>query len=109
MSDYVEVTQVDVNALAEKLNELGAKLDEKEATVLLGILSLAEKSLGTQTVPDPAGSQPDQAKKRKLTLERETIRNLNVWERLLAPRSESLWTCPGLPDPGADVINPAKS
>ncbi len=52
MPEYVQVTQADVDALASKLNELGTKLNDKEATVLMGVL--AGHSLWTcNGLPDP--------------------------------------------------------
>jgi hypothetical protein len=108
MPEYVQVTQADVDALAAKLNELGTKLNDKEATVLMGVLSLADKSLGAKTAPDACAGEAGEAKKKKLVLERETIRNLNVWERLLATQGHSLWTCNGLPDPLGPIVNPAR-
>ncbi|WP_426191488.1 hypothetical protein [Massilia sp. DWR3-1-1] len=80
-------------------------LTEEETTVLVGVLSLAEHALAPPGHPahgTPAASAAPAAEvagvpKKRLLLERETIRSLNVWDRLLQVEAHSLWTCNGAP------------
>jgi hypothetical protein len=107
-ADYIKVSQTDVQQLADKLNALRDHLTEEETTVLVGVLSLAEHSLAPPGQPAssaPAASAASSAPaaegasvaKKRLVLERETIRSLNVWDRLLQIEAHSLWTCNGAP------------
>jgi hypothetical protein len=98
LSNQTQITSADVDNLTKKLTEFAATLGEKEQTVLMGVLELAGKMYeGTGTRP---------ATKRKLPLVRETIRELNVWNRLLETQGWSLWTCDKPPVLGDEVINP---
>ena len=93
-----QITSADVDNLTKKLSEFAATLGEKEQLVLMGVLELAGKMYeGTATKSAP---------KRKLPLVRETIRDLNVWDRLLETQGWSLWTCDKPQLPGEQVINP---
>jgi hypothetical protein len=97
MKRSIEITPPEIDNLTKKLEEFGATLNDKENTILMGILELAGKSL-----LDVDGNQ---TAKKKLTLVRENIRDLNVWDLLLDVRAHSLWACPDL-ELGEDVINP---
>jgi hypothetical protein len=100
MAQYTqnEITSADVDNLTKKLTEFSTTLNEKEQKALMGVLELAGKMYeGTGTRP---------ATKRKLPLVRETIRNLNVWDRLLETQGWSLWTCDKPVLPGEEVTNP---
>jgi hypothetical protein len=99
MSSYEQsqITSVDVDNLTKKLTEFAGTLGEKEKTILMGVLELAGKMY------EGTGARP--ATKRKLPLVRETIRELNVWDRLIETQGWSLWTCPASPV-GDEVINP---
>jgi len=72
-----QITPADVDSLTRKLSEFAATLGEKEQRVLQGVLELAGK-MYEGTAPRPAAST-----KQTLPLVRETIRDLNVWNRLL--------------------------
>src|SRR5918992_243389 len=98
MSEYnqSQITSSDVDNLTKKLTEFSATLSEKEQTVLMGVLELAGKMY------EGMGVTP--TTKKKLPLKRETIRELNVWDRLLETQGWSLWTCDRPLDPGEDVV-----
>lgn len=92
------ITSADVDNLTSKLTEFAATLGEKEQTVLMGVLELAGKMYeGTGTRPST---------KKKLSLVRETIRELNVWDRMIESQGWSLWTCDKPAVLGDEVINP---
>ncbi|WON74459.1 hypothetical protein [Nitrosospira sp. Is2] len=95
------VTDVDIESFAKKLDQFRGTLNQKENTVLLGIMDLADKSLlKKEGAPTP---------KKKLTLERESIRELTIWDQLIGMNETgiSLWGCPGA-KLGDDVINPPR-
>ncbi|WEX74764.1 hypothetical protein PYH37_000035 [Sinorhizobium numidicum] len=80
-----QLTHDDVKRLTERLSSWAStNLDEREQLLLAGVLELAGKMYeGTQS---PSG-------KRTLPLKRESIRDLQVWDRLLETQGHSLWTC----------------
>jgi hypothetical protein len=95
-----QISPSDVESLTKKLTEFSSTLSEKEQTVLMGVLELAGKMYeGMDVTPGT---------KRKLPLVRESIRELNVWHRLLETQGWSLWTCDRPQRPGEEVINPAR-
>jgi hypothetical protein len=96
--DQNQITSSDVDNVKKKLTEFSATLNEKEQTVLMGVLELAGKMY------EGMGVTP--ATKRKLPLVRETIRELNVWDRLLESQGWSLWTCDRPQMPGEEIIDP---
>ena len=93
-----QITSDDLDALTKKLSEFAATLSEKEQHVLMGVLELAGKM--------SEGTNPTRTAKKTLTLERENIRELNIWQRLLETQEISLWTCNQPDKPGGPVINP---
>ncbi|AKJ29649.1 hypothetical protein [Caldimonas brevitalea] len=98
MSPNPCVTDDDVTRLTEKLSQWAASsLSLQEQTLLAGVLELAGKMYEGTTSADG---------KRKLPLTRETVRDLNLWERLIETQGHSLWTCDRPPVFGEDVINP---
>jgi hypothetical protein len=96
----IAITATDVDNLTRKLHEFAQTLGEKEQRVLLGVLELAGKMY------EGTGAGP--ARKPTLPLVRETIRELNVWDRLIETQGHSLWTCDKPPVLGEDVINPQR-
>jgi hypothetical protein len=74
-------------------------LNEKEKSLLAGVFELAGKMY--------EGTHPPSSEKRKLSLTRETVRELHVWERLIETQGYSLWTC-DRPNPFDQVILPLK-
>ena len=92
------ITKGDVDNLTRKLTEFARTLDEKEQTVLIGVLELAGKMY------EGTGARPQA--RPTLPLVRETIRELNVWDRLIETQGHSLWTCDKPPVLGEEVINP---
>jgi hypothetical protein len=90
-----KITRADVDGLTRKLSEFAETLSDKEKKTLSGVLELAGKMYeGTGSKVTP----------RKLSLEREVVRDLNVWDRLIETQGHSLWTCPRPPDLGDEVI-----
>lgn len=99
LPDPDKISRADVDSLTRKLSEFAGTLNEKEKTALSGVLELAGKMYeGTDT----------KAGRKKLTLEREVVRDLNVWDRLIETQGWSLWTCDRPAIPGEEVINPSK-
>lgn len=92
------ISDADIDSLSAKLGEFASGLDEKEQFILKGLLELAGKMY--------EGTSPKFTMKKTLPLVRETIRELNVWDRLLETQGHSLWTCDRPPVLGEDVINP---
>jgi hypothetical protein len=92
------ITAADIDSLTKKLADFAATLGDKEQFVLMGVLELAGKMY--------EGTAGKGAPKKTLPLVRETIRELNVWDRLIETQGWSLWTCDRPPRPGDDVINP---
>ncbi|WP_326913000.1 hypothetical protein [Rhizobium johnstonii] len=83
--DSQQLTHEDVKRLTERLiNWANSNLDDKEKRLLAGVLELAGKMY--------EGTQPRTGKKT-LPLKRESIRDLQVWDRLLETQGHSLWTC----------------
>jgi len=99
MSTVPQVTLADVDNLTKKLSEFASTLNESERKVLAGALELAGKMYEGTGSPSP---------KKTLSLTRESVRDLNLWERLLETQGHSLWTCDRPPILGDDIINPSK-
>lgn len=97
-----------------KSEKVAAALDTTEGGLGGEAVTSAAASFGA--APAPAATTPMTTKsqksipgtpKKKLVLEKQTLRNLNIWDKLLSVEAHSLWTCNGKPViPGQEVINP---